>query len=385
MLAIAIMSLYASPTNGQVVRTLPAADRELSEQWVEVYGVGAVDGEPWQVLAGVRAAVFDGQANLYVLDGDARILKFGPDGIFRGQIGSRGPGPGEVEAPSSLTMSYRGELIVGDRGAYHLFQPDGTYVSTVRPTEPAFSNVVVPVEGALVVVGGNRASMAAGREGRGLPLYRQPLAKGAPTEVIRRIEIPTTQSTKGVGEHGKTSFTFRRPPPYSPTVKLASLGPDRLALASATDWELQVLSADGSVLASLRRPIAARPSREADVEVLERRMRAAGDAVRTFGESGAALRVGPARPSIAETIPVIRDVVGDGKGMLFVARETDPVGGNEPLIDVVTGDGRYVGTIRGQPMPLALGPNRLAVYLERDDLDVERLVVRRLPVGWFSE
>jgi hypothetical protein len=139
------------------------------------------------------------------------------------------------------------------------------------------------------------------------------------------------------------------------------------------------------VIASLRRPIVGRPSDEDDVEVLERRMRAAGDAVRTFGESAGALRVGPARPSIAETIPVIRDVVGDGKGTLFVARETDPVGGSEPLVDVVTGDGRYVGTIRGRPMPLALGPGRLAVYVEKDELDVERLVVRRLPAEWFGE
>jgi hypothetical protein len=36
-------------------------------------------------------------------------------------------------------------------------------------------------------------------------------------------------------------------------------------------------------------------------------------------------------------------------------------------------------------MPLALGPGRLAVYVEKDELDVERLVVRRLPAEWFGE
>ena len=81
---------------------------------------------------------------------------------------------------------------------------------------------------------------------------------------------------------------------------------------------------------------------------------------------------------------MIRELVGDGEGTLLVARETNPVGGDDLRIDVVTGAGRYVGTVRGQPMPLALGPQRLAAYVERDDLDVERLVVRRLPAAWFG-
>lgn len=87
---------------------------------------------------------------------------------------------------------------------------------------------------------------------------------------------------------------------------------------------------------------------------------------------------------IAETIPTVREVIGDSGGTLFVARETNPVGGATPPIDIVTVDGDYVGTLSGQALPAALGPDRRAAYVEADELGVERVVVRRLPAAWFG-
>jgi hypothetical protein len=367
------------------VHALPAADRDLEGLPADVYSIGALDGESWEVLESVRSAVFDDQGNLYALD-RSRILKFGPDGGFRLEIGAHGQGPGELDRPRSLALSTEGELVVGDRGGYHLFRTDGTYVSTIHPTEPALSGTHVPIEGALVIAGGYRASATAGREGLGLPLFRQSLTEGTPTLVIGRVDVPTIETTRGPGANGGTSFSLRRPPPYSPTVKLAPLREDRFAMVSGTDWVLLVLEADGTVVAEIRRPVTGRPSTEADLDVLERRMQAAGDgAVRTFGDPSLVQPAEPPRPVIAEIIPTIRQIVGNGAGVLLVARETKPVGGNQPAIDVVTDEGRYVGTVRGQSMPLALGPRRLAAYVERDDLDVERLVVRRLPAAWLGE
>lgn len=61
--------------------------------------------------------------------------------------------------------------------------------------------------------------------------------------------------------------------------------------------------------------------------------------------------------------------------------------GDEPEsdgpIDVVTSDGRYVGTFPTDAvkMPDAFGPNGLAAFIELDDFDVARVVVRRLPTA----
>ena len=50
-------------------------------------------------------------------------------------------------------------------------------------------------------------------------------------------------------------------------------------------------------------------------------------------------------------------------------------------IDVVTAEGRYVGTFPAgaTKMPDAFGPGGLAAFIELDDLDVASVVVRRLP------
>lgn len=50
-------------------------------------------------------------------------------------------------------------------------------------------------------------------------------------------------------------------------------------------------------------------------------------------------------------------------------------------IDLLTPDGRYLGTFAAEAttMPSAFGPDGLVAFVERDELDVPTVVVRRLP------
>ena len=50
-------------------------------------------------------------------------------------------------------------------------------------------------------------------------------------------------------------------------------------------------------------------------------------------------------------------------------------------IDVVTADGRYVGTFATEAtaLPDAFGPDGMAAFIELDEFDVASVVVRRLP------
>ena len=65
---------------------------------------------------------------------------------------------------------------------------------------------------------------------------------------------------------------------------------------------------------------------------------------------------------------------------IWVQRRGDEPGSPGP-IDVLTSDGRYVGTFAAETtgMPDAFGPNGMAAFIEFDEFDVARVVVRRLP------
>lgn len=388
-ISAAALLILSAALPAQTTHSLPADDRPLSGAPVELFSIGALEGETWEVLSGVRSVAFDDVANLYVLDADARVLKFGPDGEFIARIGRKGQGPGEINLPLAMVVTGDGSVVVADPSAgYHVFAPDGAFRHTVRPGGPAFSNRVVLSGDAVIVPGGTRAMMQAGRRGGGLPVFRLSLRPRAAAEVIHEADVPTIASSAEPAG-GQTRFTFRRPPAYSPTLRLAAASGTDVALVSGGDWTIDVLSATGGVTTTLERPLRARASNDRDHEVLERRMReseAAGTGGRSFGGAPAApgMQLARGEVEIAETIPTVREVIGDGAGTLLVARETNPVGGAAPPIDVVTVDGDYVGTLSGQALPDALGPDRRAAYVETDELGVERVVVRRLPAAWFA-
>jgi hypothetical protein len=82
-----------------------------------------------------------------------------------------------------------------------------------------------------------------------------------------------------------------------------------------------------------------------------------------------------------ELIPVLSGFYADPSGRMWVQRSPREVGGIGP-IDLIGADGRYIGTITGERLPAAVSVSGRAAYIERDDMDVEKVVVKRLPVGW---
>lgn len=74
----------------------------------------------------------------------------------------------------------------------------------------------------------------------------------------------------------------------------------------------------------------------------------------------------------------IGDLAGEELGALNPAPSA-PWPQRPGLIDVVTPEGEYIGTLAGASMPAAFGPDGLVAYVEVDELDVANVVVRRLP------
>ncbi|MGH7129002.1 MAG: hypothetical protein ACREIV_10560, partial [Planctomycetaceae bacterium] len=78
----------------------------------------------------------------------------------------------------------------------------------------------------------------------------------------------------------------------------------------------------------------------------------------------------------AEVIPVIDELAAAPDGTLWIRRSASE--GKPGPIDLVSMDGRYLGTLPAVGVPDAFGPAGLTATIETDELGVQRVVVRRL-------
>ena len=118
----------------QEVIDLPGRDQPLDADFEEIFRVGVLEGEDWEMFAHVASVAFDASGNLYVIDGlnpfsgmDTRILVLDASGNFVREFGSMGEGPGEFNMPSGVAVMRDGTTAVEDlkHRAYQLFDANG--------------------------------------------------------------------------------------------------------------------------------------------------------------------------------------------------------------------------------------------------------------------
>jgi hypothetical protein len=182
---------------------------------------------------------------------------------------------------------------------------------------------------------------------------------------------------------------------FDPELLVGVLPDGRLAVADSFAYEVKV-GAAGALEAGtvLRRPILPREVTRRDQEKekarrLEEMEASSGGMVMMRTSDGRSTRLASEQVKdmlreriegmvFAGEIPVIEDMSVDWEGRLWIERTGDEVGERGP-IDVVDPDGSYLGTLRPgvTELPDAFGPSGLAAFLERDEMDVPRIVVRR--------
>jgi len=103
------------------------------------------DAQPLPAPLGVA---FDQAGNLLVTDilqGQHRIIAFGPDGSRRLEVGKEGPGAGEFAFPNAIVVDSQGRIFVADSNnvRVQVFEQDGGYLGTFGRGELALPRGMV--------------------------------------------------------------------------------------------------------------------------------------------------------------------------------------------------------------------------------------------------
>jgi hypothetical protein len=337
-------------------------DRPLEWTFTRVLRLGGKDEGPEAfsfLQRGLVASGLDGE--VYVLDVLAnRVAAFDSLGRVLWLAGRKGGGPGEFQAPMSITVSPSGEIEVPDVGASTItrFDREGAYLGSERLAFPPYRSRLAHSAGGLAIT---------------TPLYDGTLmyVRGADTTELAR----TPENGAKMVTFRKCGVALRLGRLFAPEL-LWGANTERVAVNAWPDYRVSIYV--GARLAlSVRRDVV--PS-EPSVELIRARY-PRGFFVR---REGTECRV-PAEQlmdqlGVAPLVPTIADVLLSPDDELWVIRS--PTAAAATSIDLFAEDGSYRGTLpAGSPTPVAFGPSRRIIAIETDSLDIPRVVVYRVDRG----
>ena len=420
------------PLAAQEVVDLPGRDRRLDADFEEVFRVGLLRGESWEMFGTVREVGFDARGNLYVFDGlmggdGLRVLVFDASGEFVREFGSSGEGPGEFSRPVGYAVMQDGTTIVSDMGhrAYQIFDEAGNFVRMVRTSDAPggisiSTGIMADPRGGAVIAGNPGISISSGGSNAASapPTSRPVLRVGLEGEVIETDTVadgwlpPRGEPGEGLAGNirvggrtldlGSMFGGLVMPSIFEPTLLAGVLPDGGLVYSDSSAYALKVTPPDSrDVTRIISRPFQPEPVTDATKEEYEERQERRREEAASGGSTGAGnvvmLRMsgssgGAAQPaqmsfelperSYYPELPVLRALFTTWEGRIWVRRRGDEPQSDGP-IDVLTAEGDYVGTFPedATEMPDAFGPDGMAAFIELDDFDVARVVVRRLPAA----
>lgn len=394
----------------------------------EVFTVGAIEGEDWEIFGRIESVQFDADGNLHIFDRQAdRVVVVGSDGSFMRTVGKPGEGPGEFSSLIGLAVFRDGSYAAISFGSIHLFDTNGEFTETV----PTDASTGIPMraqalpDGRLLstntfrmsMPGANRSvaiSMSAESAGRRIETFS--LDEGASELLYTAWELPEEGDNSGEvslsGSSAAVSISMQMKPPraFVPGLHAGVLSDGRVAVVDSVGYRVKLVGMEGSVTGTVERPITPTVVTGAIMEAERERRRTAreeGNAGASSG-GGSFVTVSGSRSSgaastalssinpddvqsinllggsiedmtFADEIPVINDIAVDWEDRIWVERTGE--NGQEPgLIDIMTPDGRYLGTlpVDGLRIPGAFGPGGLMAYVELDEYEVQSVRVIRL-------
>lgn len=385
---LGVLAVAALPLTGQEVIELPAEDRFLDADFEELYRVGSQQDDDWDTFGQVAGVDFDGSGNLYVLDTQAAgFLVVDLQGNLIRRFGRLGEGPGEFggDAAPALVFTVLGDgrIAVFDAGRRHfvVFGPDGQFERQVRLGGTTWIRLpglqAGDAPGSVVLTGEvyHFRSSSDPEEDSAEPSLRHVLAY-----TLDGAEVSVDTVAAGWKPPGD-------PDAFAPPLSAGVVPGGAVAFIDSTAYAVKVTGLGGSVSRILTRPLPAAPvTDDMRAAYIEREL----EKLEGMGERGDPMEKAMAefrRGQIEATefhyeLPALRSLRTSAKGTIWVGRRGDEPGSNGP-VDLITPDGRYLGSFApgATALPAAFGPDGLVAFIEKDDLDVQTVVVKRLPPG----
>ncbi len=391
-IAFATIAGLVAPLRAQEVIELPAEHRSLQADFEEVFRVGTAIGEPRENFTTIVRLAFDEGGNLYVFDGvmragmpariamptSLRVLVFDRTGGFLREVGRMGEGPGEFNWPLGYVVMRDGTMVVGEsrQRAYQIFDPAGNFVRMVRTPEDL--QVMSPdIRGD--PRGGHLLALSFATDMRGWtsqPILRMSLADDvARVETVAEGWLPESPVLDPARTMGFGSISMAAI--FQPELLYGVLPDGAIVFSDSSTYKLKLTRPDGTrVERVIARPIAPQPV-TAPMQEAWREQRAA-DQLRA--ERAGWTSLGSFDPPFYPELSVIQAVATTWDGRIWVQRR-DGFPDADGAIDVLIPPGEYIGTFAAGSIafPDAFGPHGLVAFIERDEMDVESVVVRRLP------
>lgn len=396
----------ASLLEAQEVIDLPAEDRPLSSAvFEEVYRVGGPD----VLLSRVVAAEFGPSGALYLQEASGtsmRLLAVEDGGGSARQIGRRGGGPGEFTMLSHFAVLADGRIAAFDaqHNAYQIFGADNTFERMVRlggggGVMGAMTNIgrrarADRAEASLISMDAmslDMSSLESGEvrsEGRGRTLERIGLdGDDAAIDTLLVAWSPPPGKDVEMNVSGISMSFGGGLRLFEPELRYDPLPDGMIAFSDSSAYAIKIANGDGQVGRVLHRPLAPRPvtndMQQSAKESTRREMEESEQfaAMKAFIEP--ILEQQLAQMTFYHEVPVVSGMRAGWERAIWVERSGDEpwLDNSAGPIDVITYGGEYLGTFpQGEiDMPLALGPNGLAAFVELDEFDVPTVVVKRLP------
>ena len=323
------------------------------------------------------------------------MVVVGPTGNLLSQIGRSGEGPGEFRKPEQLDVWPSGRIVVTDWGhfAFQIFGVGGVFERTVR-VEVAPANISEIV-----------ALLRAGQFGTHPARDGDAIFSGGIRKVMRidlssdeaRIDTfveawvpPGTEAMSGSMTDMASAVLWGLEPP----LVFDALPAGGVAFSDSSAYAIKVTGPSGDMLRVLHRQIDPEPATDRAREAEKDRELAklgllrdpSGRVPQDIAALAGVFRAAHARAienmQFFPEVPVLHALRTTWEGNLWVQRRGEEPEVDLGPIDVLTPDGRYLGTLdQRMRMPDEFGPGGLVVFLEKDEFDVPVVVVKRLPPG----
>ena len=407
--AIAVGWPAIASLNAQEVVELPGEDRRLEADFEEVFRIGSLAGDEWEQFGRVGRVAFDGAGRLYIFDTQAsRVFVVDTGGSLIREIGRTGEGPGEFRSVMEMVAMEDGGVVAVDieHRAYHLFDPNGDFVRMVRmggdPSSTTVSaHMALRGSDALITVAGGRTIAFSGfiSTGGGMPRPPDPTSRPILRVLLEGEEMVRDTIAEGwQPPTGESETGSRRELEFSPELYWGVLPDGTVAFSDSSAYDIRIAAAGAGVTRVLTRPLRPEPvtgrfiSAERDRRLRELEARPDDElGGGRFIVEGRVLTRDPEEVRARQRerienlqfyyeVPVIRGLSASWNGRIWVQRRGDEPVSDGP-VDVLDMVGRYVGSYPAgaTQIPDAFGPGGLVAFIERDDLGVQTVVVKRVP------